>query len=56
MAVLTENHIEGLCSPDLIQSATKNGHIKEFTKHITDDDTLDFFEDIERKLKEETYD
>ncbi len=55
LAVISENHIEGLFNKDLIQSATKNGYIKEFTKHISDDDTFDFFEDIERKLMDDTY-
>ena len=55
MAVISENHIEGLFNKNLIQSATKNGYIKEFRKHITDEDTFAFFEDIERKLMDDTY-
>ena len=55
LAVISENHIEGLFNKNLIQSATKNGYIKEFTKHITDEDTFDFFEDIERKFMDDTY-
>ena len=55
LAVISENHIEGLFNKNIIQSTTKNGYIKEFTKHITDDDTFDFFEDIERKLMDDTY-
>ena len=55
LAVISENHIEGLFNKNIIQSTTKNGYIKEFTKHITDEDTFDFFEDIERKLMDDTY-
>jgi len=49
LAVTSENRIEGLFNTILIQSATKSGYIKYFIKNITDDDTFDFFEDIERK-------
>ena len=55
LAIITENNIDGLFNDKAIQSATKNGYIKEFTTHITDDDTFDFFEDIERKLIEPEY-
>jgi len=55
LAIITENHIEGLHNDNAIQSATKNGYIKEFTTHITDDDSFDFFEDIEKKLMDDTY-
>ena len=49
VGVLTENHIEGLFNDNEIQSITKNGSIKAFTNHITNDDDFEFFDDIERK-------
>ena len=55
VAVLTENHIEGLFNDDEIQSITKLGCIKAFTNHITNDDVFEFFDDIERKLQDDDY-
>ena len=53
VGVLTENHIEGLFNDNEIQSITKNGSIKAFQNHITNDDDFEFFDDIKingRKL------
>jgi hypothetical protein len=55
LAIITANHIEGLFNDDAIQSATKNGYIKEFTTYLANDDTFDYFEDIECKLKDPDY-
>ncbi len=55
MAVITENHIDGLFNTDALQSARKNGFIKEFTSSNIDDDDFEFIDDIERKLMDDDY-
>ena len=55
LSIITENHIEGLFNDDAIQSATKNGYIKEFTTYLSNDDTFDYFEEIELKLRDPDY-
>jgi hypothetical protein len=43
LAVISENHLEGLHSNERITSATVNGYIKEFTRHLHATDEFDFF-------------
>jgi len=55
MAVIQEQHIEGLYNKDITHSATITGKIKEFTTFIGNDDEFDFFQDPFKMLTDPSY-
>ena len=55
LAVIQEQHIEGLYNKDITHSATITGRIREFTTFIGNDDEFDFFQDPFKMLTDPSY-
>ena len=55
LAVIQEQHIEGLYNKDIAHSATITGKIKEFTTFIGNDDEFEFFQDPFKMLTDPSY-
>ena len=55
LAVIQEQHIEGLYNKDITHSATIIGRIREFTTFIGNDDEFDFFQNPFKMLTDPSY-